>query len=180
MNQRRYATIELGKEDMHFSAAHFTVFGPGRRENLHGHDFFVQAAVRGPIDAGGLCFDYGELKSRLRALCGTLDETLLLAAQSPHLDIRQADEDVTVLFASERLAFARRDVTLLPIRNITVEELAHWFVQALSSDAGFSSLPIESMTLRVSSGPGQWAAATWPAGEQAGERTEQRTGKAQP
>lgn len=157
----RRASIELAKEDMHFSAAHFTIFSANRRENLHGHNFFVQARAGGPIDANGLCFDYTLLKDRLRALCDSLDETLLLAAQSPHLTIQEKHDEVVVAFADETLRFPRRDVKLLPIRNVTVEELAHWFTDTLTSDESFASLPVEVLTLRLSSGPGQWAETTW-------------------
>ena len=157
----RRASIELAKEDMHFSAAHFTIFSANRRENLHGHNFFVQVQAGGPIDANGLCFDYTLLKDRLRALCDSLDETLLIAAQSPHLVIEEKHDEVVVAFADETLRLPRRDVKLLPIRNVTVEELAHWFTDTLASDAGFASLPVEMLTVRLSSGPGQWAVTTW-------------------
>lgn len=157
----RRAAIELAKEDMHFSAAHFTIFSANRRENLHGHNFFVQARADGPIDANGLCFDYTLLKDRLRALCDSLDETLLIAAQSPHLTIQKKHDEVVVAFADETLRFPRRDVKLLPIRNVTVEELAHWFTDTLTGDESFASLPVETLTLRLSSGPGQWAETTW-------------------
>ena len=146
---------------MHFSAAHFTIFSANRRENLHGHNFFVQARAGGPIDANGLCFDYTLLKDRLRTLCDSLDETLLLAAQSPHLTIQRKPDEVVVAFADETLRFPPRDVKLLPIRNVTVEELAHWFTDTLTSDEGFASLPVEMLTVRLSSGPGQWAETTW-------------------
>ncbi len=157
----RSASIEIGKEDMHFSAAHFTIFSATERENLHGHDFFVAATVTGPVDDGGLCFDYNALKTRLRALCERLDETVLLPAESPHLGIDAQTDRVTVAFADERLAFLPRDVKILPVRNITVEELSAWFVAQLTADDGFLALPIDSLHLRVSSGPGQWAGTTW-------------------
>ena len=157
----RRASIQLAKEDMHFSAAHFTIFSANRRENLHGHNFFVQARADGPIDANGLCFDYTLLKDRLRALCDSLDETLLLAAQSPHLTIQKNHDEVVVAFAGETLRFPRRDVKLLPIRNVTVEELAHWFTDTLTTDERFASLPVETLTVRLSSGPGQWAETIW-------------------
>ena len=157
----RRALIELAKEDMHFSAAHFTIFSAVERENLHGHNFFLEARVSSPIDANGLCFDYTALKTRLRALCDSLDETLLLAALSPHLDIDEEPDGIVVAFADETLRFKRRDVKLLPIRNVTVEELAHWFASTLADDAGVASLPVDDLTVRVSSGPGQWAEATW-------------------
>ena len=157
------ASISIAKEDMHFSAAHFTVFSAGERENLHGHDFYVAATATGPIDAGGLCFDYNRLKSRLRALCAELDETVLLPTRSPHLEVRAEADACHVAFGSERLRFLRRDVKLLPVRNVTVEELAHWLLGELTAAEGFAELPIETLELRVSSGPGQWAGATWEA-----------------
>lgn len=157
----RRASIELAKEDMHFSAAHFTIFSANRRENLHGHNFFVEARADGAIDANGLCFDYTLLKDRLRALCDSLDETLLIAAQSPHLQIQERGDEVVVAFADETLRFPHRDVKLLPIRNVTVEELAHWFTDTLTNDESFASLPVETLTVRLSSGPGQWAETTW-------------------
>lgn len=160
MNTTRHASIEIDKEDIHFSAAHFTVFSASERENLHGHDFFVSATATGPVDSNGLCFDYNELKTRLRALCNSLDETLLLPTASPHVVIEEGDDGVTLRFADECHRFLRRDVKLLPVRNITVEELAHWFTDELVRE-GLARIPIDSLKLRVSSGPGQWAEAEW-------------------
>lgn len=155
------AQIEIGKEDMHFSAAHFTIFSASERENLHGHNFFVAATAVGAVGGDGLCFDYNAVKSRLRALCKALDEIVLLPADSPHLTFAESDDYITVTFGGERLPFLRRDVKLLPVRNVTVEELARYFVAQLAADQDFRALPIDSLQLRVSSGPGQWASASW-------------------
>ena len=83
----RTATIELHKDYLHFSAAHFTIFSATERENLHGHNFQVAAFLEGPINDDGLCFDYNEVKTRLKQLCDSLDETVLLPAESPHIEI---------------------------------------------------------------------------------------------
>ncbi len=158
MTGARRARIEIAKEDMHFSAAHFTIFSATERENLHGHNFFVEAVAEGPVDANGLCFDYNALKTRLRALCDELDETVLLPAASPHLTIGDEGSGyVTARFGSERLPFLARDVKLLAVRNVTVEELAHWLLRELTGDPAFAELPLDELELKVSSGPGQWA-----------------------
>ncbi|MCY4013965.1 MAG: 6-carboxytetrahydropterin synthase [Gammaproteobacteria bacterium] len=161
MSDQRRTRIEIAKEDMHFAAAHFTVLSATRRENLHGHNFFVTATLDGPIDHGGLCFDYNIVKSKLRELCDSLDEVVLLPTASPYLDIEEGPDYVTVAFGDERLPFLRRDVKLLPVRNVTVEELAHWFVTQLTSSADFAELRVDALELRVSSGPGQWARSAW-------------------
>ena len=157
----RQVAIDIAKEDMHFSAAHFTIFSADRRENLHGHDFYVAATANAPLGDAGLCFDYNALKAKLRALCAALDETVLLPAHSPHLAVREEARRVTVRFADERLTFLPRDVRVLPVRNITVEELAGWLLARLAEDEAVLALPIRALTVRVSSGPGQWAGVEW-------------------
>ena len=86
---------------------------------------------------------------------------MLLPTESPYVDIEQGDDYVTAVFGVERLPFLRRDVTLLALRNVTVEELAHWFVAQLTATADFTQLPVDALELRVSSGPGQWASSKW-------------------
>ena len=154
--------ISISKEYLHFSAAHFTIFSATERENLHGHNFFIEAEAIGEIGEDGLCFDYNALKDRLKELCDELDETTLLPGRSPHLAIDESNDGIVVRFGDERLSFLPRDVKVLDVRNVTVEELAHWFLHELRAGEGFDALPIDELTVRASSGPGQWASAEWP------------------
>jgi 6-pyruvoyltetrahydropterin/6-carboxytetrahydropterin synthase len=156
-----FTTIEITKDYLHFSAAHFTIFSATRRENLHGHNFDVGCVIETPIGNDGLAFDYNLIKDKLKALCDELDERTLLPEQSPYLSFETEDDYLIAIFAEERIPFLRRDVLKLPIRNSTVEEFARWFVARLSNDSDFVQLPIRTMTVRVSSGPGQWAASRW-------------------
>ena len=154
-------SIDIAKEYLHFSAAHFTVFSATERENLHGHNFQVEASLRGRVGDDGLCFDYNIVKTRLKALCDALDEVVLLPGRCPHLDIRVADAYTVAAFNDERLPFLHRDVKVLPVRNVTVEELARWMIGELTADREIAALPVSAIELRVSSGAGQWARATW-------------------
>ena len=154
-------TIEISKEYLHFSSAHFTIFSEHERENLHGHNFYVTAAVDAPVGANGLAFDYNLLKNKLKVLCDSLDEKVLLPERSPHLTLSEADGYIVAEFNGERLPFLPRDVLTLPIRNIAVEELAPWFLARLTEDAQVAALQLIEVRIRVSSGPGQWAGATW-------------------
>lgn len=155
-------TIEITKDYLHFSAAHFTIFSATERENLHGHNFDVSCSLDTLIGDNGLAFDYNLVKDKLMTLCDELDERVLMPEQSPHLNIdRGADGYVTILFNGERIPFLARDILTLPIRNATVEEFARWFTARLSSDEDLARQPIESLTVKVSSGPGQWASSRW-------------------
>ena len=45
--------------------------------------------------------------------------------------------------------------------NITVEELAAHFLATLLATPAIVALPLLAMEIKVSSGPGQWAGASW-------------------
>jgi len=162
------STIEISKEYLHFNAAHFTLFSASEREDLHGHTFYVTATVDSHVGDDGLAFDYNLLKTHIKSLCDALDEKVLLPERSPHLRLEQADGYLVACFADERIPFLPRDVLTLPVRNITVEELAPWFLERLRAEPAIASLHLTRLLMRVSSGPGQWAGAEWTS---AGETT---------
>ena len=107
--------LAISKQAMKFSAAHFTLIGPGSRERLHGHDYFVSARLRARVGEDGLCFDYGILKRELMALCQDLDEYVLLPGESPLLRIERKEDRVEALFGDERIPFLASDVQVLPL-----------------------------------------------------------------
>ncbi len=152
-------TIEISKEYLHFAAAHFTIFSKEVRENLHGHNFFVAAQIDAEIGDDGLAFDYNLIESKLKSLCDTLDEQVLLPTKSPYLELESEDGYIVAAFNGERLPFLERDVLTLPLRNITIEELAHWFIGELKADPEIAALETHRIEVKVSSGAGQWAGA---------------------
>ena len=154
-------TIEISKEYLHFAAAHFTLFSPTERENLHGHNFQVTLDADAPMQDDGLTFDYNILKKAVKQLCDDLDEQVLMPTRSPYLEIDEQDDYTYVVFNGERIPFLQRDLTLLPIRNITVEELAQYLLAKLLEREDIKALDIDNMLLRCASGEGQWASAKW-------------------
>lgn len=154
-------TIEISKEYLHFNSAHFTIFSATEREDLHGHTFHVRALVTCRVDDNGMAFDYNVLKRVLKALCDHLDEKVLLPERSPHLSLHREGEYVLACWGGERLPFLPRDVRTLPLRNVTVEELAAWFLDEARRDPAVAALPIDTLELKVSSGSDQWAGTLW-------------------
>jgi len=159
MAGRALTTIEISKDYLHFNAAHFTIFSATEREDLHGHTFYVRAFITAAVDDNGLAFDYNLVKRRLLEVCESVDEKVLLPERSPHLRIEVEDGYVTAHYGAEKLLFLPRDVRTLPVRNITVEELAPWVLQQLAADPAIASERISRLEIQVSSGPGQWASA---------------------
>lgn len=155
---RRTSRIDLFKEEMKFSAGHFTIFSATQRENLHGHNFTLHVELEAPIDENGMTHDYRATKRRLTELCRSLNEIVLLPTKSPHLSVREEAGRVLARFDGEEMTFLARDVRLLPIRNTTLEELASYLLGGIVSDL---SGDVCAVAVRVFSGPGQSARAEW-------------------
>jgi GTP cyclohydrolase I len=174
-------TISLGKEDMKFSAGHFTVFGGANRERLHGHNFSVSAEVSfAPKSASdGLMVDYGVLKRQLRQLCAAWDEALLLPARNPHLRVEHGSSSTNASGEVVRVVFGERaasrpagsamlagdeafelplqDVIVLPVTNVTGEELSRLLLEQFLKvcAADLNAAGATDVEVTVSSGLGQ-------------------------
>lgn len=164
MSRVTESTIELFKEAMKFSAGHFTIFSATERERLHGHNFTVYCALTGAVDDNGMIADYGGYKQKLMALCRSWNEYFLLPADSPHLRIERDGDRVLAHYADEIIPFLARDVLVLPVRNVTLEELARLFVERVVEDAEMITRDrITRVVVKVSSAPGQFASSVWTA-----------------
>ena len=158
----RYTTLEIAKEYLKFSAAHFTIFSATERERLHGHNYTVHALITAPVGDNGMCFSYGILKHKLAQLCEALDEYVHLPAQSPYLQVDEEGDSYRVGFNGEQMLLLKSDVLVLPIRNATVEEYAYYLLQQLLSDEELvGERQLERIELKVASGPGQSGSSVW-------------------
>jgi len=159
---KKLSTIELHKENMKFSAGHFTIFSATEREHLHGHNYNVYVALTTIVEENGLSFDYRIYKEKLYKLCREFNQTMLMPANSKYLDIVEEGDYVYVHFNDEKIPFLKRDVTLIPVTNITVEELSALFIQRLTTDkAELESHAIQAITVKIYSAPGQSGSAAW-------------------
>ena len=55
--------------------------------------------------------------------------------------------------------FLKSDVKLLPVLNITIEELAHLLLENVLEE--MDTMQIEKLEIKVSSGPRQWGSSSW-------------------
>ncbi|WP_254000046.1 6-pyruvoyl trahydropterin synthase family protein [Myxococcus qinghaiensis] len=161
----RTTTLELYKEEMKFSAGHFTIFSATHRENLHGHNFTVYVALTGEVADNGMLSDYGPLKQTIIARCRAWNETFFLPEKSPYLKLeRDAKGDVLARFNGEELRFLARDITVLPVENVTLEELARVFGEELLGDGtALRKDGVTRLVVKCASGPGQSSSWEWEA-----------------
>lgn len=158
----RFASLEIHKEEFSFSAGHFTIFSATEREQLHGHNYYVSIAFNVKVEHNGLAFDYRHYKKKMRALCDQVDRHFLLPSESPYLQLEDSGEYWIAHYNQKKIPFLKEDVVILPITNITIEELSHWFLQHLITDMPeIARHAISGITVKVYNGPGQSGGATW-------------------
>lgn len=111
-----------------FSAAHRLENYGGKCEELHGHNYGVEAEVEGTATdpATGLLLDFKDLRGRLKAVLADLDHHFL------------------------------NEAPCLEGQNPSSEHLARYIFRALK--ARLAGLPVRLATVRVFEKPGQWAA----------------------
>ena len=130
----QFTKIELFKEDMKFSAGHFTIFSSTERENLHGHNYRLYVSLVTQINEDGMSIDYRLYKDKMRSLCKILDEIVIIPGLCKYLVINETNQHFQIEFNSETMIFLKRDVIVLPIKNVTVEELSNWFVNQITME----------------------------------------------
>lgn len=158
-------TVELQKPSMNFSAGHTTIFSATEREPLHGHRYDVSLAITTLVEENGLTFDYRYYKDKISVLCNKLHQTFLMPEFSPYLTYDEDETYYYFTFNQKKMPFLKEDVTLMPLTNITIEELSRWFVSELIADKeALEKHHIKKLTAKVFSAPGQSASHTWDAG----------------
>lgn len=159
-------TIEIDKDYLKFSAAHFTVFSGTERERLHGHNFRVIARFVAEVNNNGMCVDYSVLKKKVQQVCDDLDEYTLIANESPYLSVENTRIDnndfYKVTHNQEVMLLRQEDSLLLPVSNTTVEELSRYILEQILQDEAFKTqCEFKEIDIWVSSGPGQKGMTHW-------------------
>ncbi|HZL99022.1 MAG TPA: 6-carboxytetrahydropterin synthase [Planctomycetota bacterium] len=120
-------SIDIQKQYFKFSAAHFLIFPDGTAERLHGHNYRVFVSIEAALSRHGLVLDFKQVKPVIRALLDELDEHWLVPGEHPGLSVsRRGDGTTEVRFGRRYYAAPDEDVLVLPLNNISAENLASW------------------------------------------------------
>lgn len=142
--------IRINRPELSFSAAHFTIFGPGKRERLHGHDYRVGFEYVASPDEAGLVIDYRVAKVALGEICRDLNERMLIPGRSPFLVVSEGPDHVQCLFNGERFVFPHEDVRVVDVTNVTLEAMSHWIATRLHQALASSGVLLKDLRVFVS------------------------------
>lgn len=150
-------SIEIDKDYLKFSAAHFLIFPDGSAERLHGHNYRVYVDLHTDLDAHGLVVNFQEIKPMVRAICDELDEHLLIPGRHPVLSVTRDGGHLEIRYRERRYLVPADEVIVLPIGNSSAENLAAWFGRTLRERmrAAWHELVVRRLSIGVEETPGQ-------------------------
>jgi 6-pyruvoyltetrahydropterin/6-carboxytetrahydropterin synthase len=148
--------VQLQKEQLVFSAAHFITFAGDICECLHGHNYGVKAEVEGPLDENQYVIDFIAFRDNLAEIVKRLDHHVILPTQHPLIHVQQTDGEVVTTFRDKRWVFPSEDCMLLPIGNTTAELLAWWIANQLKSRLKERVPNLHWLEVSVDENHGQW------------------------
>lgn len=160
--ERRWS-IEIAKDYLKFSAAHFLIFPDGSAERLHGHNYKVYVDVNTRLDEHGLVLNFIEIKPLIRQLCDELDEHLLIPGEHPELRCEARDDGLSEIRYRERYyLIPTGEIIVLPISNSSAENLAGWFADQLVERirTNFDAIDLLQLVVGVEETPGQRGVVT--------------------
>lgn len=133
MSQKRYS-IEVQKDYLKFSAAHFLIFEDGTSERLHGHNYKVFVQAETSLDSVGLVIDFQLIKPLIASILELLDERFLVPGEHPELQILEQGASIEIQYRKKRYVVPREDVLVLPFNNSSAENLAAWIAARLEEE----------------------------------------------
>ena len=102
-----------------FAAAHRLEAYHGKCENLHGHNFTVEAFFEGPqLNEEGMLVDFAILKGYVKEALSELDHKYI--NELPFFQERASSSEYIALYLYERLR------TLLKEKSVSVREVRVW------------------------------------------------------
>jgi len=136
MQPRGEFRVSVTKDYLVFASAHFITFAGHRCEGLHGHNYRARVTLDGTLDEESwFVFDFVVLKKIMRGLCDEIDHKVLLPLDNPKIQVVEEGDVVKVAYEGKpRYVFPRKDCSLLPIPNTTVEMLAELLTTRLRAE----------------------------------------------
>jgi len=163
MSHESVFRVQLQKEQLVFSSAHFITFAGDICECLHGHNYGLRAEVEGSLDENRYVVDFIAFRDALALLVKQLDHHVLLPTKHSMILIEESGDEVIARFRNKRWVFPREDCMLLPIVNTTAEELSWWIATQIRNQLYSKIGPrISMIEIGVDENHGQWGSCRLP------------------
>ena len=153
--------VELQKEYLTFSAAHFITFAGNICERLHGHNYRVRCVIEAPLDENQYVIDFIALRDTLKKFVDELDHHMLLPTSHPMIRVQMVESpdtgpEIVVRFEDRRWTFPAGDCVLLPVENTMAELVARYFGEPLIEALDLQNSGYHALEMAIDENQGQW------------------------
>ena len=151
-------SIEVDKEYLKFSVAHFLIFPDGTAERLHGHNYRVFVEIEARLSPFGLVLDFQHVKPVVAELCDELDEHWVVPGEHAELTCEPLPDGTVEVRYRDRLYRAPEDdVLVLPINNTSAENFSAFLGRELIRRLrnSFADVEVQRLRVAVEETPGQ-------------------------
>jgi 6-pyruvoyltetrahydropterin/6-carboxytetrahydropterin synthase len=100
-------------------------------ETLHGHNYFVDITISGPLDSDGMVLDFRDIKKQTLRICERLDHKTLLPGKSKSIKVDESEFSFEVTVSGKRYVFPKEDCFMLPLDATTAERLAEFIASQI-------------------------------------------------
>ena len=145
--------MKIEIHNMEFSAAHFLI-EHDKCSRMHGHNWRLSVVGEGEIDKNGFVMDFSEFKMVVRGVVVKYDRRILIPTENEQIKIKEIDSELELSVGDKSYVFPKRDCLLLPLSNVTCEELAVLFWNEIRNKLG---RVFESMEVLIEEKKGQGA-----------------------
>jgi 6-pyruvoyltetrahydropterin/6-carboxytetrahydropterin synthase len=123
---------------------------------LHGHNYALKIVLEGEPGSDGIILDFIKLKEAANKLIDRIDHRMLLPETGKSMVIRKSGDSYSVRFNGKKYIFPASDVVMLPMENVSAEELSAYFAEEFAR-SGIFGANVKSISVGVSEGRGQQA-----------------------
>lgn len=148
-------SIDGWEAGIKFVAGHFLP-SIEKCSRLHGHNYALKIVLEGEPDSDGIILDFIKLKEAANRLIDRIDHRMLLPETGKSMAIRKSGDSYSVRFNGKKYLFPAPDVVMLPMENVSAEELSEYFAEEFAR-SGIFGANVKSISVGVSEGRGQEA-----------------------
>lgn len=123
--------IEIFKDGINISVAYFIINSPNSRENIQGDILNISLTLNINSLENGFSKAENFYKHNLTNICRELHKSTIIQGKSKFLTFDKNEDYINVFFNNEKIIFRERDIIILPIENITPEEISNFILDEL-------------------------------------------------
>ena len=123
--------LEGKKQKLGFSSAHI-IPNHAKCGKIHGHNYFIDIKAEGNLNSDNQVIDFGTIKNHVRKICQKLDHKMLLASKNENSKIKDLGDNINIKIDKKEYNIPKEDIELLPLTNITAEELSRYIAKILT------------------------------------------------